>query len=154
MLAGLLVGYVPSQIADMRIQEEGEEKTPLLSGEEYGKITECLDEQVPEIWNEWADYIEEQSGGKAHLMERMAGEYVPDDVYRDYEKTEYLGKYYLVYVGEIWEDHSVNWEYFYISEDFSEVLWYDIVAGKDSEYPVLYLDEWRNSDFYPKLDEW
>lgn len=140
-------------ILDAEFLKKLEEKSDmLLSGEEFGKITECLDEQVPEIWNEWADYIEEQSGGEAHLMERM--EYVPDDVYRDYEETEYLGKYYLVYVGEIWEDHSAIWEYFYVSEDFSEVLWYDIVAGKDSEYPVLYLDEWRNSDFYPKLDKY
>lgn len=34
-----------------------------------------------------------------------------------------------------------------------EVLWSDNVQGKDSEYPVLYLDEWRNSDYYPKLDK-
>ena len=150
-VAASLVGYVPGQIDGIKVQDVQSEM--LLSGEEFGKITECLNEQVPEM-NEWANYIEEQSGGEAHLMERMAGEYVSDDVYRDYEKTEYLGKYYLVYVGEIWEDHSVNWEYFYVSEDFSEVLWDYKEQGKDSEYPVLYLDEWRNSDFYPKLDEW
>ena len=107
-------------------------------------------EQVPEIGNEWSDYVKDVSEGGAYLYERMAG-YSPEDVYRDYEKTEYLGKYYLVYVGEMWEDHSVNWEYFYVSENFDEVLWYDHIARLDNEYPVLYLDEWRNSDFYPAL---
>lgn len=121
-----------------------------LSGEEYDKITECLNEQVPEIWNEWADYVADRSENKAYIYESIAGDYLPEDVYRDYEKTEYLGKYYLVYVGESWEDHSVNWAWFYISENFDEVLWYDMIQGRDSEYPVLYLDEWRKSDFYPK----
>ena len=59
----------------------------------------------------------------------------------------------MVYVGEIWEDHSAVWAYFYVSEDFSEVLWYDLAQGMDSEYPLLYLDEWRNSDHYPKLEK-
>lgn len=120
--------------------------------EDFGRITKYLDEQVPEIWNEWSDYVENVSEGEAHIYERMAGEPSPEDVYRDYEKTEYLGKYYLVYVGEMWEDHSVNWAYFYVSENCDEVLWYDHIARLDNEYPVLYLDEWRNSDFYPRLD--
>lgn len=30
-----------------------------------------------------------------------------------------------------------------------EVLWYDITMTE--EYPVLYLDEWRESDWYPEL---
>ena len=64
-----------------------------------------------------------------------------------------MGKYYYVFVGEQWDDHCPPWAYFYVSEDFDEVLWNDMAAGKDSEYPVLYLDEWRNSDFYPKLDK-
>lgn len=152
-VAASLVGYVPCQIDGMKVQEiqkeQEEEITPLMSGEEFDKIMSCLDEQVPEIWNEWADYIDDRSGGEARLLIRMAQEYVPEDVYRDYEETEYLGKYYLVYVGETWEDHSVNWDYFYVSDDFDEVLWYDKL--ENSEYPVLYLDEWRNSYYYRKL---
>ncbi|MDE7200173.1 MAG: hypothetical protein K2O15_15015, partial [Lachnospiraceae bacterium] len=131
--------------------EQEEQSDMLMSGEEFARITNCLDEQVPEIWDEWAYYVEDKTGGEAYLYERMAGEYSSEDVYRDYEKTEYLGKYYGIYVGEMWEDHSVNWAYFYVSENCDEVLWYDHIARVDNEYPVLYLDEWRNSEFYPKL---
>ena len=86
-------------------------------------------------------------------MMAMVRSGLPDAVYRDYQETEYLGEYYLVYVGESHEDHNANWDWFYVSEDFDEVLWYDVVMGEDSEYPVLYLDEWRRSERYRKL-EW
>lgn len=158
----LLAGCAPSHTDEMEEQEveevqeeqEGQEeqRDMLMSGEEFDRITKCLDEQVPEIWNEWSAYVEDTSEGGAYLYESMAG-YSPKDVYRDYEETEYLGKYYLVYVGEMFEEHSVNLAYFYVSENCDEVLWSDNVQGKDSEYPVLYLDEWRNSDYYPKLDK-
>ena len=127
--------------------------------EELRKIMQCLDEQVPEINNEWTDYVADKSEGEAYITASVIGEDMSAlhietfDVYRDYEKTEYLGKYYYIFVGEQWDDHCPPWAYFYVSEDFDEVLWNDIAAGKDSEYPVLYLDEWRNSDFYPKLDK-
>lgn len=126
--------------------------------EEYGKILQCLDEQVPEIDNEWWDYVADKTGGQAHINTRVVGDDMTTyhieifDIYRDYEKTEYLGKYYYVIVAEQWEDHRPAWAHFYVSEDFDEVLWCDIAMGEDSEYPVLYLDEWRNSDYYPKLD--
>lgn len=150
-MANFLVRSGQSQIDGIKVQDEQEVQSDMLmSEEEFDRITKCLDEQVPEIGNEWSDYVKDVSEGGAYLYERMAG-YSPEDVYRDYEKTEYLGKYYLVYVGEMWEDHNVNWAYFYVSENSDEVLWYDHVQGMDSEYPVLYLDEWRNSDFYPKL---
>ena len=151
-MANFLVRSGQSQIDGIKVQDEQEVQSDMLmSEEEFDRIMKCLDEQVPEIWNEWADYVKDVSKGEAHLYERMAGEYSSEEVYRDYEKTEYLGKYYCVYVGEMWEDHNVNWAYFYVSENSDEVLWYDHVQGMDSEYPVLYLDEWRNSDFYPKL---
>lgn len=128
---------------------EGEDATE----EEFDQIMKCLDERVPEIFDEWNDYVVEKSEGKAHMMEMMAGGYELEDVYRDYAKTEYLGKYYCVYVGESWDDHCVNWEYFYVSEDFDEVLWHDFIPLMDSDYCVFYLDEWRNSEWYPKLGE-
>ena len=124
-----------------------------MTEEEFDKIMQCLDQQVPEIFGEWADYVEEKSGGEAHMMAMIRGGHFPDAVYRDYQETEYLGEYYLVYVGESYEDHTANWDWFYVSEDFDEVLWYDVVMGEDSEYPVLYLDEWRRSERYRKL-EW
>lgn len=138
---------------DVQEEQETQETESDMAGEKFTQITQCLDEQVPEIFDEWNDYVVEKSEGRAHMMERMGGEYVPEDVYRDYGKTEYLGKYYCVYVGESWDDHCVNWAYFYVREDFDEVLWYDHVSIMDSDYCVFYLDEWRNSEWYPKLDK-
>lgn len=148
-----LAGDVPSQIDGIKRQEEREfQSAAPFSAEDFENIMQCLSEQVPEISDEWADYVADKSEGKAYIEADIAN-FNTYDVYRDYGSTEYLGKYYLIYVGEEWEDHRVNWAWFYISESFDEVLWYDIVAGKDSEYPVLYLDEWRKSDFYRKLDK-
>ena len=133
-----------------KVRDVLKEDSTDFSSEEFEKIMQCLWEQVPEISN-WSDYVADKSEGKAHIGAQL-WDFSLDDVYRDYEKTEFLGKYYLVYVGEQWEDHRVLWAYFYVNDNFDEVLWYDIVMGEDSEYPVLYLDEWRDSDFYPKLD--
>ena len=153
-VAASLVEYIPSQIDDIKMQEERNiQSTAPFSAKDFENIMRCLSEQVPEIFDEWADYVADKSEGKAYIEADIAN-FNTYDVYRDYGSTEYLGKYYLIYVGEEWEDHRVNWAWFYISESFDEVLWYDRVAGKDSEYRVLYLDEWRNSDFYPKLNEW
>ena len=113
------------------------------------KTMQYFEEQLPEIFDEWADYVSDKSEGRAHMFAMLASDLEPDDVYRDYERKEYLGKYYLVYVGESWEDHRALWAYFYVSENFDEVLWYDITTTE--EYPVLYLDEWRESDRYPEL---
>lgn len=149
---------------EQEVQEEQENQSKgFLTEEEYleecGKILQCLDEQVPEIDNEWWDYVVDKTGGEAHINTRVVGDDMTTyhiklfDVYRDYAKTEYLGKYYYVIVAEQWEDHRPAWAHFYVSEDFDEVLWYDYIARLDNEYPVLYLDEWRNSDYYPKLDK-
>lgn len=132
------------------VEETGHQKPRVAMSEEiFDKTMRYLEEQVPEIFGEWAEYVTDQSEGKAHIFAMPASDLEPDDVYRDYEGTEYLGKYHLVYVGESWEDHNALWAYFYVSENFDEVLWYDITMTE--EYPVLYLDEWRESDWYPEL---
>lgn len=123
-----------------------------MTEEEFDKVMQCLDEQVPEIFGEWADYVEEKSGGEAHMMAMVGGGYFPDAVYRDYQETEYLGEYYSIYVGESHEDHTACWDWFYVSEDLDEVLWHNVAMAVESEYPVLYLDEWRKSDCYRELD--
>lgn len=56
---------------------------------------QCLSEQVSEIDNEWADYVKDESDGKAHIDADVAN-FNTYDIYRDYESTEYLGKYYLI----------------------------------------------------------
>lgn len=114
------------------------------------KISQYLSEQVPEL-EDWSDYVEKKSGGKAYLYQRYDNE--EKDVYRNGEGSEYLGKYYSVYVGEMWEDHSVMWSEFYVSENFDEVLWKDTLRLKGSGVDMYSLEEWRNSSFYPQLYE-
>lgn len=146
-----LPGYaVRGQIDDMKARRE--QQITILQYKDFEKALQCLKDQVPEIDNEWTDYVSDKSEGKA-FIDTWIADFVAKDIYRDYEKTEYLGKYYLLYVSEEWEDHSALWAYFYVSEDFEDVLWWDVAMGKDSTYPVLYLDEWRVSDFYPKLNK-
>ena len=53
----------------------------------------------------------------------------------------------------MWEDHSFNWAWFYVSVDFKEVLWKDALRLKGSEFEVYTLEEWRDSPYYPQLDE-
>ena len=99
---------------------------------------------VPEL-EEYARYIDMKSDGKA-VLTVMAE---PDlrDVYKDVNGSEYLGKYYLVTVGELWDDHRVTWDWFFVSEDFSDILWQYVVE------PTVYtLDEWRNSPHYNSYD--
>ena len=122
----------------------------IFDGNTVDKISQCLDEQVPEIYD-WGVFVEKKSDNQAYLYERFDGKI--EDVYKNGEGSEYLGKYYLVYVGEMWEDHSVNWAWFYVSADFKEVLWKDILMLKGSEFEVYTLEEWRNSPYYPQLDE-
>lgn len=114
------------------------------------KIAHCLWEQVPEL-EDWSVYVEKESGGKAYLYQSYGNE--KEDVYRNGEGSEYLGKYYSVYVSEMWEDHSVMWGVFYVSENFDEVLWKDTLRLKGSDVDMYSLEEWRNSSFYPQLNE-
>lgn len=152
ILSASLPGYVYDHIDDIydRKVQKTQQTVDFLTAI-YGKVMQCLREQVPEIDNEWTDYVSDESGGKAYICIRL-DDLSLFDVYRDYKKKEYLGKYYLIYVGEQWEDYSTMWAYFYVNENFDEVLWCDVVMGKDSEYPVLYLNEWRTSIFYPQLN--
>lgn len=123
---------------------------------ESGDIWKCLVVNVPEILNEWNDYVVDMTDGDARITIKVRGDDYNAltidkyDVYRDDEESEYLGKYYLVYVGEQWEDHTVYWANFYVSENFDEVLWCDF-ADIDGHYSALYLDEWRNSRQYRRL---
>lgn len=119
-------------------------------GDKVSKIGECLSEQVPEI-ADWEEYVARKSEGKAFLYQSYNN--VEEDVYRDGEGSEYLGKYYLAYVGESWDDHSVMWSCFYVSVNYDEVLWKDAWRLKGSEHETYTLEEWRNSPWYPSTDE-
>lgn len=53
----------------------------------------------------------------------------------------------IIYVGEEWEDHRINWDWFWVKEDLSEIYYYDIVDG---DYWTL--EEWRASERYREGD--
>lgn len=52
-------------------------------------------------------------------------------------------EYYMVYVGEQYSDHKVNWCWFYVSKNLDKILVYDIVEGE-----VYLLSEWRETESY------
>lgn len=114
------------------------------------KISDCLSEQMPEI-DDWAAYVDLKSDGQAYLYQTYDLE--TEEVYKDGAGSEYLGEYYSVHVSEMWEDHSVSWSTFYVSVNFDKVLWKDMVGLADSEFEVYTLEEWRNSSYYPSLDD-
>lgn len=101
------------------------------------QIEEYLETSVPELID-YKQFIEKQSNGEAHLI-----------VESDFSLLK-IGdrRFYPVYVGEQWDDHRVNWEWFYVSGQMDEILWYDLV---DDEYYSL--EEWRNSKEYRTLDD-
>jgi len=59
----------------------------------------------------------------------------------DFEGTE--DEYYLVYVGEQYNDRKVNWCWFYVNQNLDRILSYDIVEGE-----VYTLLEWRETELY------
>ena len=67
----------------------------ILDERTVDKIGQCLEEQVSEIYD-WGIFVEERSDGQAYLYERYDGEI--EEVYKNGEGSEYLGKYYTVYV--------------------------------------------------------
>ena len=110
---------------------------PTLRPAAYSMEAEaCLRAFVPEL-DAYAAYIEEHSDGAAHLIIDMDGG--PEWI----NSGDTSGSYYTIYVGEEWEDHLANWDWFYVHEDFQEVLWLDLVSDK-----LLTLDEWRDSPYY------
>ena len=96
------------------------------------KMEEYLETSVPELTS-YKQFIEEQSSGEAHLIVEMNF-----TLLKIGEKN-----FYPIYVGEQWDDHRVNWEWFYVSEQMDEILWYNLA---DDEFYSL--EEWRNSKEY------
>ena len=109
------------------------------------EIEKFLYQEVPEL-DKYAVYISDQSAGDANLTIRI--DTTPTDIYKNGENSQYLGKYYAVYVGESKESHSVRWDSFCVSENLDNVIWEDVIRAKDSEFDMYTLDEWRNSSHY------
>ena len=143
LFIGLLVAYsYNARNQDIKIIDD--------EAEFYKRIVDCLSEQVPEIEN-WEEYLWQKSGGENCLFIEYSLEIF--DVYRDGEGSEYLGKYYRVYVEEKIGDHRIPWADFYVSVDYDEVLWIDLWRLKWSEHEVYTLDEWRACPEYPHITE-
>ena len=94
---------------------------------------------VPEL-KKYEEYIERDSEGKASLIYHICAVEggIPG-------AEDDFG--YMVYVGEQWDDHSVNWDWFFVKADLSEVFYYDI---EECEYWTV--EEWRASGRYRDLE--
>jgi len=106
----------------------------------YPDIENYLIQSVPELL-EYEKYISENSDGNAHLIIQVFHEV--ENVFMNDSKNECLGKFYFVYVGEQWDDHRVNWDWFYVREDLNDIFWYNLLEDK-----VFSLKEWRDSSYY------
>lgn len=101
---------------------------------------EYLNRQIPEI-AAFADYIEKESNGTAHLTIRLPDD--PSPVYNPGNEGTLRGYYYCFYVGESHEDHTVNWAWFYVKDDLTEILWEDMIDAEKKS-----IREWRCSEQY------
>ncbi|MDL2302676.1 hypothetical protein LJC58_10065 [Lachnospiraceae bacterium OttesenSCG-928-D06] len=109
------------------------------------EVEHFLYQQVPEL-DKYAEYISSQSSGLANLTIRVDTHLI--DIYKNGENSQYLGKYFAIYIGESKESHNVRWDSFYVSENLDNVLWEDVIRAKDSDFDMYTLDEWRNSAYY------
>jgi hypothetical protein len=124
---------------------ENVSQTSDLIGDNAQKAIDLVCQQVPEL-AAYDQHISENSDGKAFLIVNCKGR--AKDLSGIVANIDLSGSYYMVYVGEQWEDHRVNWDWFFVSEDFSEVLWYYL-----PESEVYTLDDWRNNSHYRTLSE-
>ena len=117
---------------EMVIEEDEMQKS--FRAEEY------LEQEIQEL-DDYEYYINKKSEGQAFLIVESD----PDLMELYGEDKKLLGYYYLIYVGEQWEDHRVNWDWFYVREDLEEILWCEIVDG------TLYsMEDWRESLQYKR----
>ena len=143
LLDGAFYSLKPSEYPELlpAVNEEETDNNE-FDLDKYMEIADFVWDNIPELKN-YAEYVEEKSEGHAAFV--VAPNYELKELYVE---NEFRGNYYYVYTGEVWEDHRVNWDWFLVSEDFDEILWWDIV-----EIEYLTLDEWRQSPSYREL-EW
>ena len=104
------------------------------------RAEEYLEQEIQEL-DDYEYYINKESEGQAFLIVESD----PDLMELYGEDKKLLGYYYRIYVGEEWEDHRVNWDWFYVREDLEEILWCEIVDG------TLYsMEDWRESLQYKR----
>ncbi|MCL1808950.1 MAG: hypothetical protein FWG42_04170 [Clostridiales bacterium] len=97
-----------------------------------------LVKNVPEIGT-FARYLDEVSGGKVSLL--LQARPFPDEIPNDELGTDY----FLFYAGENQPDCIVDWKWFAVSNDYSEILCFEADSG---EFEAL--EQWRNGGGYPR----
>ncbi|MDL2302662.1 hypothetical protein LJC58_09995 [Lachnospiraceae bacterium OttesenSCG-928-D06] len=130
--------YVTKQVADELLNFD-----PIT--EYILKKDSFFQQEIPEL-EIYSKHISESSQGEASIIIECDG--IPKDVKDIDTSNNYQGMYYLVYVGEEWKDHRVNWDWFLVNEEFDEILWLYL---PDSQ--AYFLSEWRNSSNYRDLDK-
>ena len=105
------------------IEDDVKPQNSTFDLDEKIKMEEYLETSVSELTS-YKQFIEEQSSGEAHLIVEMNF-----SLLKIGEKN-----FYPIYVGEQWDDHRVNWEWFYVSEQMDEILWYNLA---DDEFYSL-----------------
>ena len=143
LLDGAFYSLKPSEYPELipAVNEEEADRNDYDIGN-YAAIVNFMRENIPEL-KRYAEFVEQKSEGNATFI--IDPDFTTEELYAD---GEFRGNYYYVYTGEVWEDHRVNWDWFLVSEDFDEILWWDIV-----EIEYLTLAEWRQSSSYREL-EW
>ena len=143
LLDGAFYSLKPSEYPELipAVNEEEADRNDYDIGN-YAAIVNFMRENIPEL-KRYAEFVEQKSEGNATFI--IDPDFTTEELYAD---GEFRGNYYYVYTGEVWEDRRVNWDWFLVSEDFDEILWWDIV-----EIEYLTLDEWRQSPSYREL-EW
>ncbi|MBD5550549.1 MAG: hypothetical protein HDQ96_05140 [Lachnospiraceae bacterium] len=120
------------------INSEEQEIPGWLQAERY------LEQEIPELV-EYDRFISKKTEGKAFLIIETV-DIEADELYGN--NHEFIGNYYMVYVGEQWEDHRANWYWFHVREDLKEILWCEI-----TECEFYSLEEWRASLEYKEQME-
>lgn len=95
--------------------------------EENEAILSFVYQNVPEL-SRYGEEISKKSNGEACLTLFI---------------SNFENGYYVVYVGEDWPDHTVNWDYFYVDEKMTQILYSNMITGD-----LLTLSEWRDSSRY------
>lgn len=91
------------------------------------KVLSYIYQNVPEL-SRYGEEISKKSNGEACLTLFI---------------SNFENGYYVVYVGEDWPDHTVNWDYFYVDEKMTQILYSNMITGD-----LLTLSEWRDSSQY------
>lgn len=103
------------------------------------QIEKYLRKELPELV-EYEQYIKKKSNEQAFMIIENMG------IYEEILKKESGNGFFLIYVGEKWDDHKVNWDYFLVEDSLEDIFFFDMTNNV-----ILTLDEWRKSEYYREL---